>query len=123
MTRAPTRTAIYAAELRVAQCRLNARNGVRRTRAAIRAKLVQPSTLGFVAGGAALAGIWLGHRAQAAPATAAGAEASPATRASARKRLVTAFLLRYAAKIVPFIAQQMRAAQDRAHVPGGTAQE
>ncbi len=104
MIRAPTRAAIYAAELRVVEAKQNTRDSLCRARGALRAKLARPSTLALAAGAAGVFGFWLARRPQPR-ATSATGDASVATKTSVFG-LVLAFLVRYATQGLPLILQQ-----------------
>ena len=111
MMRAPTLAAIYAAELRVAQSKRNTRDSLRRVRVAFRATLARPSTLALVAGAAGLFGFWLARRPQPqATSPSDGATVAPTTSVAG---LVLAFIVRYAMQLLPFILQQVWAAQQK----------
>jgi hypothetical protein len=62
MRRAPTLSAIYAAELKVTQARLQAQAAFGRGRLAMRAALVRPATLATVTTVSAVFGYWLTRR-------------------------------------------------------------
>ena len=108
MMRLPTPTAIYAAELRVAQSRWNTRDSLRRARVALLATLARPSTLALVAGAAGLFGFWLARRPRSpAPSSSEGVPVGKTTSAAG---LVLAFLVRYAVQRIPTILQHVWAA-------------
>lgn len=58
----PTLAAIHAAELRLIQSRRNVRQGVARTRSALREAVTRPSTLVLVAVAAGVSAFWVSHR-------------------------------------------------------------
>ena len=105
MMRAPRQTAVYAAELRVAQSRFDTLTGLRRASGAFRAALIRPSTLALIVAAGGLLGFWLvrGRRPQAPYAS--GPVAVAATTSVAG--LVMAFVLRYAAQNIPLILQRV----------------
>ena len=111
MMRAPDLAAIHAAELTVAQCRSDARDGLRRARLAFRENLARPSTLAVIAGAAGILGFWLAFR---RPQRVTPSPAGMAAKTSALG-LVLAFIVRHAMQNLPFIVQHVRAArQERA---------
>ncbi len=62
MKHAPTRSAIFAAEHKLAQSRRDTVESFSRLRSALRYRLTQPSSLALAAGLAALIGFWLVRR-------------------------------------------------------------
>jgi len=62
MKHAPARSAILAAECRLAQSRRDTVESFCRLRSALRSRLAQPSSLAWAAGLAALIGFWLARR-------------------------------------------------------------
>jgi hypothetical protein len=118
MMRAPTLAAIDAAELRVAQSKLNTRDSLCRVRVASRAALARPSTLAVVAGVAGLLGFWLARRPQPR-ATSSSDGVGVATTTSAAG-LVLAFIMRYGTQRLPFIFQQVRRAWQKRAARVGT---
>jgi len=62
MKHAPTRSAIFTAERRLAQSRRDTVESSRRLRSALRFRLTQPSSLALAVGLAALIGFWLVRR-------------------------------------------------------------
>jgi hypothetical protein len=111
MMRMPKLTAIYAAELRVAQSMQKTQDSLHRVRAAFRATLARPSTLGLVVGAGGLLGFWLARRPQGiSPANGVRV----ATTASAAV-LLRALIVRYGMQHLPDIFRQIWAArQNRA---------
>ena len=113
MMRAPDLAAIHAAELRFVQSEEQTRDGLRRTRAAVRATLTKPSTLALVGGTAVLSGFLLARRAQPptrSPSSGAGVAPAAATSAAA---LVLPFIVRYGTHYLPFILRQFWAARQK----------
>lgn len=107
MMRAPTRAAIQAAELRVAQSGQNTRDSLRLVRVEFRAALVRPLTLALVAGAAALFVFW-GVRRLQRPVTVSSGSASIAATTSATG-LALAIIMRYGMQGLPFIVQKIKA--------------
>jgi hypothetical protein len=105
---APTRTAIYAAELRVVQAKQNTRDSLCSARVALRAALTRPSTLALAAGAAGILGFWLARRREPQATSAAGGAGVAKT--TAALDLVLAFIARHVMQGLPFILQQVRAA-------------
>jgi hypothetical protein len=68
MTRAPTRTDIDVAESRVSQSKRDVRQGVARTRAAVRAGVLRPAALGFVVVASGLSAFWVARKLRTAAA-------------------------------------------------------
>jgi hypothetical protein len=62
MKYAPARSAIFAAECRLAQSRRDTVESFRRLRSALRSRLARPSSLALAVGLAALVGFWLVRR-------------------------------------------------------------
>lgn len=110
-TRLPAVVGIYAAELRVAQSRLNTRDSLGRVRVAFRATLARPSTLALVAGAAGLLGFWLARRPQ--PRAASSADGVGVATTASAAGLVLAFIVRYGMQRLPFILQQLWAARQQ----------
>ncbi len=107
MMRAPTRAAIQAAELRVAQSGRDTRDGLRQARVEFRAALVRPLTLALIAGAAGLL-VFLGIRRVQRPATVSSGSAGLAATTSVTG-LVLAILVRYGMQGLPFIVHKIRA--------------
>jgi len=115
MMRAPDPAVIHAAELRVAQSARDARDGLRRARAAWRAKLAQPATLALAAGTAGLLGFWLARRLKpraSSPPVGAGTVGTVSAAG-----LLGAFIMRYGMQYLPFVVQQVRAARRERAAP------
>lgn len=117
MMRAPTLAAIDAAELRVAQSKLNTRDSLCRVRVASRAALARPSTLAVVAGAAGLLGFWLARRPQPR-ATSSSDGVGVATTTSAAG-LVLAFIMRYGMQRLPLVLQHIWAARQKRPAQAG----
>ena len=62
MRHAPTRSAVFTAERKLAQSRRDAAESFCRLRSALRSRLAQPSSLAFAVGLAALIGFWMARR-------------------------------------------------------------
>jgi hypothetical protein len=62
MKHAPTRSAVFTAERRLAQSRCETVESFRRLRSALHSRLVQPSSLALAGGLAVLIGFWLVRR-------------------------------------------------------------
>lgn len=107
MMRAPTRAAIQAAELRVAQSGRNTRDSLRLVRVEFRAALVRPLTLALVAGAAGLF-VFLGIRRTQRPATVSSGGAGLAATTSVTG-LALAIIVRYGMQGLPFIIQKIKA--------------
>jgi len=84
-----TRSAISAAEHRLAQSRHEARDHYRGVRSALRARLGQPLFLLVVAGTGALVGVWLARRGKPPLAPAAVAAPPP------HPNIISAFFIRF----------------------------
>jgi hypothetical protein len=109
MMRTPTLTAIYAAELRVAQSRLQTHAALHRGRIAFRATLARPSSLVTVAGAAAIFGYWLTRRPR--PQTVSASDRASDVRTAPAAAFILAFIVRYAKQHLPAILRQVWAAQ------------
>ncbi len=107
MIRAPTKAAIYAAELRVVQAKQSTRDSFCRARVALRATLARPFTLALVAGAAGLLGFWLARRPQ--PLATFSSDGVGVATTTSRAGLVLAFIMRYGMRLLPFILNQFRA--------------
>lgn len=113
MMRAPTLTAIYAAELRVAQSRLQTHAALHRGRIAFRATLARPASLVTVAAAAAIFGYWLTRRPR--PQTVSASDRASNVRMAPVAAFVLAFVVRYAKQQLPAILRQVWAVtQNRA---------
>jgi hypothetical protein len=108
MMRTPTLTAIYAAELRVAQSRLQTHAALHRGRITFRATLARPASLVTVAAVAAILGYWLTRRSR--PTVPASDRVSNVRMAPAAA-FILAFIVRYAKQQLPAILRQVWAAQ------------
>jgi hypothetical protein len=109
MMRAPGLAEIHAAERRVARSGQDTVDGLRSAQAALRANLARPATLALAAAAAGLLGFWLARqlkRRARSSSTSAGAVGT-ASIAS----LVGAFIMRYGMQYLPFVVQQVQAAQ------------
>lgn len=107
MMRAPTRAAIQAAELRVAQSGRDTRDGLRHARVEFRAALVRPLTLALIAGAAGLL-VFLGVRRVQRPGTFSSGSAGLAATTSVTG-LALAIIVRYGMQGLPFIVQKIKA--------------
>lgn len=114
MMRAPTHSAIDAAELRVALARRNTWDDLGRVRVAFRTALARPSTLALIAGAAGLFGFWIARRPEP-QATAASKTGAATTNATAG--LVLTFIVRYAMQRLPRILEQVWAARQERGAP------
>ena len=110
MRRAPTRAAIHAAELRIAEASQGTRDSLCRARAALRATLARPSTLALAAVGAGVFGFWFARKSR--PRAAARADGAAVAKTSAAG-LALAFIMRYGAQGLPFILEQIKSARGR----------
>lgn len=106
MMRAPTRAAIYAAELRVAQAKQSTRDSLCRARSALRATIARPSTLALVAGTAGVLGFLLAWRPRPVKSPALGASVA---RTTSLAGLALTILLRYGMPHLPVVWQQVMA--------------
>ncbi len=107
MMRAPTRAAIQAAELRVAQSGQNTRDSLRHARTEFRAALVRPWTLALVAGAAGLLVFLSVRRLQRPGTVSSGSAGSAATTPVAG--LALAIVMRYGMQGLPYIFRKIRA--------------
>jgi hypothetical protein len=110
MMRAPTHSAIRAAELRIAQSKRSTRDSLAGARFALRARLLRPSTLAFAVGSATFLGCWLARPRRPRVTTASRGER--VIGAPSIAGVVRAFILRFAMKALPFILQQVGAAAE-----------
>lgn len=116
MMRAPTRAAIYAAELKVAQAKRDARDSTSRVRVALRATLARPTTLALIAAAGGLYGFWLARRPQPTATktpTSTSASTSTAVATTSVAGVVLAFIVRYVMQHLPFILRQLWAVRQR----------
>jgi hypothetical protein len=112
MKRAPTEAAIYAAELRVAEAKRNARESWARARVAFRETLKRPSTWALGAGAIAFVGVWLasGRFRRRAPVSTETAEVAATVSVAG---LVVAFIVRYLMQHWPSILRRVWAARQK----------
>ena len=110
MKKAPTRAAIHAAELRVAQAKRNTRDSLGRAGVALRAALARPTTLALVAAAAGLLGFWIARRPKRVP-TSSGEIGAAKTSSAAGVAL--AVILRYGLRRLPFVVGQLWAARQK----------
>ena len=104
MMRSPTQAAIYAAELRAAQSRLQMRDSAGRARKAFRSALKRPSVLVGVAAAASLGAFWLMRRPRkTTKAPSAGLMAAAAVTIGG---LVRASILRYGTQYATAVFRQ-----------------
>jgi hypothetical protein len=105
MMRAPTRAAIYAAELRVAQAKQSTRDSLCRARSALRATLARPSTLALVAGTAGVLGFLL---VRLRPRPVESQAVGPGTaRTTSTAGLALTLLLQYGMRGLPIVWQRV----------------
>jgi len=90
MKHAPTRSAIFAAERKLAQSRRDTEQSYGRFRSALRSRLARPSSLAWAVGLAALIGFWLVRRNKPRTATRAGSGTS-----NSMAGIAIAFLIRF----------------------------
>jgi hypothetical protein len=109
MIRAPSLTAIYAAELKVALARRNTSDGVGRARLAFRTALARPSTLALVAVASGVLGFWLASRPE--PRSKSTTRSAGTAARNSTAGLVLAFLVRFGMQRLPQILAQVWAAR------------
>jgi hypothetical protein len=108
MMRAPTRTAIDVAELRLSRSKENVRNSLKRTRAAIRTAATRPAALGLAVVASGLSAFWVARRLRAA-AMPARKRAAPAALTSPRS-FVGTVLSSYVAQVLTVVLHEAVAA-------------
>jgi hypothetical protein len=118
MKRAPTLHAVYAAELRVAQSRLQTQAALQRGRIAFRATLARPASLAAAAGAAAILGYWLARRPR--PQSVAAAHPANPTRSSPIAALALAYILQQVKRQLPVLLRHAWAAWQQ-HAARGDA--
>ena len=115
MMRVPTLNAIYAAELKVAQSRLQTYDALQRGRNAFRVALARPASVVTVAAAATFFGYLLARRFRPKSVSIANRASASNARMVPAAGLIMAFILRYAKRQLPAIFRQVLAAQqDRA---------
>ena len=110
MTRAPTRAAIHAAEMRVAEARQETADSLRRSLAALRAMLTRPSTVAVAAGAVGLLTFVIARRLRRPQAPTRSPGATATTSAAG---LVATLIARYALQQLPLIIQRVLAARQK----------
>lgn len=111
MMRAPTMTAVRAAERKVAESRESTRAGLARASAGMHDKLTRPSTLATAAVAAGLFGWWLGRRPRVVIATPQDGTSSAASTSVAA--IVFALFLRHGLQVLPLAIDYLRASARR----------
>ena len=107
MMRAPTRTAIYAAEMRVVEARWNMREHWSLARTALHAKIPRPATVAVIAGVAGLLALLVTRRRK--PVVAASPVVGRAAKARSVLRRAMTFLVQYQLRGLPFVLQEAAA--------------
>ena len=110
MTPMPTRAAIHAAELRIAQSRQATLDSLRQLPGALRSTLTRPAAIAAIGGGAALSGFWLERQGQCHPAPPPEPQAAGehTTRNTSMAAVVLAFVMRQAMQNMPLIIHHLR---------------
>ena len=121
MMRAPTLAEIDVVELRLMQSKRNVRQGVDRTRSAIRTAITRPSTVAFVAVAAGISTFWLARRRR--PSCESSPVGAGSVTRAARTSVVRTFISRYETQVLAFVLQQVTAAwqKRRSYVYAGMA--
>ena len=125
MNRAPSRAAIYAAELRVGEAKRATRENAQRARTALRERLAQPTTLIAVFAASAAGGFLLARRNKQTKVKvryrSSADSAKTAAASTSIAGLVLAFAMRYAMERAPALVQAVWTARQKR--VAGRAQE